>query len=76
MNQKIKYIGLLALLPLLTVPLTIDYAVADTAQAKGLGEVAGFAEESIVNTPGFQIELVSGEELPIAPIIGIIGIEQ
>jgi len=33
MNQKIKYIGLLALLPLLTVPLTIDYAVADTAQA-------------------------------------------
>ena len=33
MNQKIKYIGLLALLPLLTVPLTINYAVADTAQA-------------------------------------------
>ena len=33
MNQKIKYIGLLALLPLLTVTLTIDYAVADTAQA-------------------------------------------
>ena len=33
MNQKIKFIGLLALLPLLTVPLTIDYAVADTAQA-------------------------------------------
>jgi len=75
-NQKIKYIGLLALLPLLTVPLTIDYAVADTAQAKGLGEAVGFAEESIVNTLGFPIEPVSGEELPITPIIGIIGVEQ
>ncbi len=35
MKQSLKYIGLLALLPLLTVPLTIDYAVADTAQAYG-----------------------------------------
>ncbi len=35
MNQKIKYIGLLAFLPLLTLPLTTDYAVADTAKAKG-----------------------------------------
>ncbi len=48
MNQKIKYIGLLALLPLLTVPLTIDYAVADTAQAKGHpgGNVVAFGDKT------------------------------
>ncbi len=48
MNQKIKYIGLLVLLPLLTVPLTIDYAVADTAQAKGHpgGNVVAFGDKT------------------------------
>jgi len=48
MNQKIKYIGLLAILPLLTIPLTIDYAVADTAQAKGHpgGNVVSFGEKT------------------------------
>jgi len=48
MNQKIKYIGLLALLPLLTVPLTTDYAVADTAKAKGHpgGDVRAFGDNT------------------------------
>ena len=48
MNQITKYIGLLALLPLLTVPLTIDYAVADTAQAKGHpgGNVVAFGDKT------------------------------
>jgi len=48
MNQKIKYIGLLVLLPLLTVPLTTDYAVADTAKAKGHpgGDVRAFGENT------------------------------
>lgn len=35
MNQKLKYVGLLAILPLLTIPLTMNDAVADTAIAKG-----------------------------------------
>ena len=48
MNQKIKYIGLLALLPLLTIPLTIDYAVADTARAQGHpgGDVRAFGDNT------------------------------
>ncbi len=35
MNQKLKYVGLLAILPLLTIPLTMNDAVADTARAEG-----------------------------------------
>ena len=48
MNQKIKYIGLLALIPLLTVPLTIDYAVADTSRAQGHpgGDVRAFGDKT------------------------------
>lgn len=35
MNQKLKYVGLLAILPLFTIPLTMNDAVADTARAQG-----------------------------------------
>jgi len=57
---------MLAIIPLVMVAIVPNY----------IGEAVGFAEESIVKTPGFPIEPVSGEEPPILPIIGIIGIEQ
>ena len=63
-----KTVSKLALITLLTVSLGFF--------ANQGGEAVGFTEESIVNTPGFPIEPVSGEEPPITPIIGIIGIEQ
>jgi len=66
MNQTLKFIGLLAILPLALVTLTPDL----------IGEADAYeSEESISHISSFPIELVSGEEY-IIPIIVIIGIEQ
>jgi len=66
MNQTLKFIGLLAILPLALVALTPDL----------IGEADAYeSEESISHISSFPIELVSGEEY-IIPIIVIIGIEQ
>ena len=66
MNQTLKFIGLLAILPLALVALTPDL----------IGEADAYElEENISNSSSFSIELVS-EEPSIAPIIGIIGVER
>lgn len=48
MNQKLKYVGLLAILPLLTIPLTMNGVAADTAKAQGHpgGSVTAFGDKT------------------------------
>jgi len=65
-NQTLKFIGLLAILPLVMVAIVPDY----------IGEADAYeSEENISYTSNFPIELVP-EEPSITPIIGIIGIER
>jgi len=67
MKHDLSRIGLLAILPLVMVALSADY----------IGEAEALeSEENISKIWNFPIEPVSGEEPPISPIIGIIGIEQ
>ncbi len=66
MNKTLKFIGLLAILPLALVALTPDL----------IGEADAYKlEENISNSSSFSIELVS-EEPSITPIISIIGVER
>ncbi len=66
MNKTLKFIGLLAILPLALVALTPDL----------IGEADAYElEENISNSSSFSIELVS-EEPSITPIIAIIGVER
>ena len=66
MNKTIKYVGLLAILPLVMVAIVPDY----------IGEADAYeSEENISYTSSVPIELVS-EEPSITPIIGIIGVER
>ncbi len=66
MNQKIKYIGLLAILPLvLTAFALLPISEADAFES----------EEIIIQTSNSTLKLVSSEEY-ITPIIVIISIEQ
>ena len=67
MKQEIKRIGLFVILPLLLTTFALLY----------VGEAEGFeSEEKTVHALASPIEPVSGEEPPITPIIGIIGVEQ
>jgi len=66
MNQTLKFIGLLAILPLALVALTPDL----------IGEADAYeSQENISLTSSFPLEQTSGEEY-FTPIIVIIGIEQ
>ena len=66
MNQKIKFIGLLAILPLALVALTPDL----------IGEADAIeSEENIIQISNSIVEPVSGEEY-FTPIIVIISAEQ
>jgi len=66
MNKTLKFIGLLAILPLALVALTPDL----------IGEADAYeSEENIIQTSNSTLELVSGEEY-ITPIIVIISVEQ
>jgi len=66
MNTTLKFIGLLAILPLALVALTPDL----------IGEADAFeSEENIIQISNSKFELVSGEEY-ISPIIVIISVEQ
>ena len=66
MNKTLKFIGLLAILPLALVALTPDL----------IGEANAYeSEENIIQTSNSTLELVSGEEY-ITPIIVIISVEQ
>ena len=66
MNKTLKFIGLLAILPLALVALTPDL----------IGETDAYeSEENIIQTSNSTLELVSGEEY-ITPIIVIISVEQ
>jgi len=66
MNKTLKFIGLLAILPLALVALTPD--LIDEADAFE-------SEENIIQISNSTLELVSGEEY-ITPIIVIISVEQ
>jgi len=67
MQQEINRIGLFIVLPLLLATLALYY----------IGEADAYeSEENIIQTSKSTLKLVSGEEPPIAPIIGIIGVEQ
>ncbi len=57
MNQKLKYVGLLAILPLFTIPLTMNDAVADTARAQG------HAGDSVVAFGAKTKHIVCGDKL-------------
>ena len=66
MNKTLKFIGLLAILPLALVALTPDL----------IGEADAYeSEENIIQTSNSTLKLVSGEEY-ITPIIVIISVEQ
>ena len=66
MNKTLKFIGLLAILPLALVALTPDL----------IGEADAYeSEENIIQISNSTLELVSGEEY-ITPIIVIISVEQ
>ncbi len=80
MNQKMKYLGLLTIIPLFTIAISSDFI--DEAEAKksygtenkDLVCGSGSCTNEILLQPTMQ--LVSGEEPRITPIIVIIGIEQ
>jgi len=66
MNKTLKFIGLLAILPLALVALTPDL----------IGEANAYeSEENVIRTSNSTLELVSGE-VYITPIIVIISVEQ
>jgi len=66
MNQITKYIGLLALLPLLLTA----FALLSISEADAFE-----SEENVIQTSNSTLKLVSSEEY-ITPIIVIISIEQ
>ena len=78
MNQKMKYLGLLTIIPLFTIAISSDFI--GEAEAKSLYESenkdlvcgSGNCTNGIFLQPPMQLE--SGEEPRIAPIIVIIGI--
>ena len=80
MNQKMKYLGLLTIIPLFTIVISLDFI--DEAEAKksygtenkDLVCGSGSCTNEILLQPTMQ--LVSDEEPRIAPIIVIIGIEK
>ena len=80
MNQKMKYLGLLTIIPLFTIAISLDFI--DEAEAKKsygtenkeLVCGSGGCTNEILLQPTMQ--LVSDEEPRIAPIIVIIGIEK
>ena len=80
MNQKMKYLGLLTIIPLFTIAISSNFI--DEAEAKKSYETenkdlvcgSGSCTNEILLQPTMQ--LVSDEEPRIAPIIVIIGIEK
>jgi len=67
MKHDLNRLGLLVVLPLLLTALFIIYI----GPAEALE-----SDENISKIWDFPVKPVSGEEPPISPIIGIIGIEQ
>ncbi len=66
MNQKTKYIGMLAIIPLVMIAIVPNY----------IGEADAFeSEENIIQVSNSTLVLVSGEEY-ITPIVVIISVEQ
>jgi len=80
MNQKMKYLGLLTIIPLFTIAISsgfIDEAEAKKsygAENKDLVCGSGSCTNGILLQP--TMPLISDEEPRIAPIIVIIGIEK
>ena len=80
MNQKMKYLGLLTIIPLFTIAISSDF-IGEAEAKKSYGSEnkdlvcgSGSCTNEILPQPIMQ--LVSGEQPRITPIIGIIGIEQ
>ena len=80
MNQKMKYLGLLTFIPLFTIAISSEFIVeAEAKKSYGIENKdlvcgSGSRTNEILSQPTMQ--LVSGEEPRVTPIIVIIGIEQ
>jgi len=77
MNQKMKYLGLLTIIPLFTIAISSDFIGEAEAKSYGLENKdlvcgSGSCTNEILPQPIMQLE--SGEEPIITPIVVIIGI--
>ena len=80
MNQKMKYLGLLTIIPLFTIAISSDF-IGEAKAKKSYGSenknlVCGLGSCTNEILPQPTMQLVSGEEPRIAPIIVIIRIEM
>jgi len=77
MNQKMKYVGLLTIMPLFTMAISSDFIGEAEAKSYGLENkdlVCGSGSCTNEILPQLPMQIVSGEEPKITPIVVIIGI--
>jgi len=77
MNQKMKYLGLLTIIPLFTMVISSDFIGEAEAKSYGLENkdlVCGSGSCTNEILPQLPMQIVSGEEPRIDPIVVIIGI--
>ncbi len=77
MNQKMKYLGLLTIIPLFTIAISSDFIGEAEAKSYGLENmdlVCGSGSCTNEILPQLPMQIVSGEEPRIDPIVVIIGI--
>ncbi len=77
MNQKMKYLGLLTIIPLFTMAISSDFIGEAEAKSYGLENkdlVCGSGSCTNEILPQLPMQIVSGEEPRIDPIVVIIGI--
>jgi len=77
MNQKMKYVGLLTIIPLFTMAISSDFIGEAEAKSYGLENkdlVCGSGSCTNEILPQLPMQIVSGEEPRIDPIVVIIGI--
>ncbi len=77
MNQKMKYVGLLTIIPLFTMAISSDFIGEAEAKSYGLENkdlVCGSGSCTNEILTQLPMQIVSGEEPRITPIIVIIGI--
>ncbi len=77
MNQKMKYLGLLSIIPLFTMAISSDFIGEAEAKSYGLENkdlVCGSGSCTNEILPQLPMQIVSGEEPRIDPIVVIIGI--
>ncbi len=77
MNQKMKYLGLLSIIPLFTIAISSDFIGEAEAKSYGLENkdlVCGSGSCTNEILPQLPMQIVSGEEPRIDPIVVIIGI--